>query len=180
MARARHKPVSKATAELSRESFVRAQITVFAIAFVVRLVHIWQIRAAPFSAVLIGDAQGYDTWAQEIARGDWMGHQVFYQAPLYPYGLGLIYSLIGRNLLVVRICQAMLGSVSCVLLASAGRRLFSRQAGLVAGIMLALYAPAIFFDALLQKSVLDVFLICVALHLIAQIIGAADQPLAKS
>ena len=33
--------------------------------------------------------------------------------------------------------------------------------------MLALYAPAIFFDGLLQKSVLDVFFVCLALWLIA-------------
>src|SRR5207248_9801499 len=41
------------------------------------------------------------------------------------------------------------------------------RAGIVAGLMLALYAPAIFFDALIQKSVLDVFFVCVALWLIA-------------
>ena len=34
--------------------------------------------------------------------------------------------------------------------------------------MLALYAPAIFFDGLLQKSVLDVFFVCLALWLIAR------------
>ena len=44
-----------------------------------------------------------------------------------------------------------------------------RRAGVVAGLMLALYAPAIFFDGLLQKSVLDVFFICLALWLIAGI-----------
>jgi tetratricopeptide (TPR) repeat protein len=170
MARARHKPVLKATAEPSRESFVRVEIAIFAVALFVRLLHIWQIRGAPFFSVLIGDAQGYDAWAQEIARGDWMGHEVFYQAPLYPYGLGLIYSLIGPNLLAVRLCQAVVGSVSCVLLASAGRRLFSRQTGLVAGMMLALYSPAIFFDALLQKSVLDVFFFCLALWILSALV----------
>src|SRR6058998_7519 len=35
--------------------------------------------------------------------------------------------------------------------------------------MLAVYAPAIFFDGLLQKSVLDVFFVCLALWLIANI-----------
>ena len=34
--------------------------------------------------------------------------------------------------------------------------------------MLALYAPAIFFDGLLQKSMLDVFFVCLALYLIAE------------
>src|SRR5206468_502529 len=47
---------------------------------------------------------------------------------------------------------------------------FSNRAGLVAGLMLASYAPAIFFDALIQKSVLDVFFVCVSLCLIANIV----------
>jgi tetratricopeptide (TPR) repeat protein len=36
-------------------------------------------------------------------------------------------------------------------------------------LLLALYAPAIFFDGLLQKSVLDVFFVCLALWLIAKV-----------
>jgi hypothetical protein len=42
----------------------------------------------------------------------------------------------------------------------------------VAGLMLALYAPAIFFDGLLQKSVLDVFFVCLALWLLATVLTA--------
>ena len=133
-----------------------------------RLLHIWQIRAAPFFAALMGDSHGYDEWAQRIAAGDWLGHEVFYQAPLYPYLLGVTYAIAGRSLLVVRIVQALVGSASCVLLALAGARLFSPRVGLTAGVMLALYAPAIFFDGLLQKSTLDVFFVCLALWLISK------------
>src|SRR5207247_2013231 len=83
----------------------------------------------------------------------------------------------------------VIGSASCVLLGLAASRLFSRRAvlrqaqdgpepgrraGVVAGLMLALYAPAIFFDGLLQKSVLDVFFICLALWLIAKT-GTAEH-----
>jgi len=85
----------------------------------VRLLHIWQIRAAPFFSALMGDSHGYDEWAQRIAAGDWLGHEVFYQAPLYPYLLGVTYAIAGRSLLVVRIVQALIGSASCVLLALA-------------------------------------------------------------
>jgi tetratricopeptide (TPR) repeat protein len=142
---------------------------IFALALLVRLLHIWQIRAAPFFAALMGDSHGYDEWAQRIAHGDWLGHEVFYQAPLYPYLLGTIYAIAGRHLLLVRIVQIIIGSASCALLALAVARLFSRKAGVVAGLMLALYAPAIFFDGLLQKSVLDVFFVCLGLWLIARI-----------
>src|SRR5262245_11726329 len=116
----------------------------------------------------MGDARGYDEWAQRIAGGDWIGRDVFYQAPLFPYFLASIYWLAGRSLMIVRLVQAAIGSCSCVLLAVAASRLFSPRAGLVAGLMLAVYAPAIFFDGLLQKSVLDVFFVCLALWLIAE------------
>src|SRR3954470_5484830 len=141
---------------------------IFAVALLVRLVHVWQLRSSPFFATLMGDSRSYDEWARQIAGGDWLGHEVFYQAPLYPYLLGAIYTVAGRHLLLVRIIQALIGSLSCALLASAAARLFSPRTGIAAGLMLALYAPAIFFDGLLQKSVLDVFFVCLALWLISR------------
>jgi Flp pilus assembly protein TadD len=156
----------------SRGSHVgwRTASAIFAIALAVRLVHIWQIRKAPFFTILMGDSRAYDEWAQQIARGDWLGHEVFYQAPLYPYLLGTFYAIAGRDLLMVRVGQAIIGSVSCVLLGLAGCRLFSRRAGVIAGLGLALYAPAIFFDALVQKSVLDAFFVCLVVWLLARLI----------
>ena len=146
-----------------------AALLIFAVAFAVRLLHIWQIRSSPFFDTLLGDANGYDLWAQRLAGGDWVGTEVFYQAPLYPYFLGAIYSIFGRDLLVVRIIQALIGSASCVFLGLAGARLFSKPVGVAAGLALALWAPAIFFDGVLQKSVLDMFFVCVMLWLIAGI-----------
>jgi len=143
-------------------------LAIFAIALLVRLIHVWQIRRSPYYATLLGDSRGYDDWARQIAAGDWLGHDVFYQAPLYPYVLGFIYRVAGHHLLVVRVIQALIGSMSCALLALAATRMFSRPAGIAAGLMLALYAPAIFFDGLLQKSVLDVFFVCLALWLISR------------
>ena len=148
---------------------------IFAVAFTLRLIHTWQIRRSPFFTVLMGDARGYDEWARRIASGDWIGHNVFYQSPLYPYFLGLIYWLAGRSLMIVRVVQAAIGACSCLLVAAAASRLFSTRAGLVAGLMLAIYAPAIFFDGLLQKSVLDVFFVCLALWLTAQITTTSSK-----
>src|SRR2546425_978624 len=85
-------------------------IAIFAIALAVRFVHVWQLRASPFFSVLMGDSHGYDEWARRIAGGEWIGREVFYQAPLYPYLLGVIYAIAGRHLLLVRIVQAIVGS----------------------------------------------------------------------
>jgi tetratricopeptide (TPR) repeat protein len=150
----------------------RHSLAIFLVALAVRLVHVWQLRASPFFAILMGDSHGYDEWAQRIAAGDWLGHDVFYQAPLYPYVLGVIYTIAGHHLLAVRVIQAGIGSASCVLLGLAAARLFGKRAGLVAGLILALYAPAIFFDGLIQKSVLDEFFVCLGLWLLSQTIDA--------
>jgi len=146
-------------------------LAIFAVALTLRLIHVWQIRRTPFFDVLMGDANGYDLWAQRLAAGDWVGSDVFYQAPLYPYFLGVVYAIFGRDLLIVRIVQALIGAASCALLGMAGARFFSPRIGLICGLALALWAPAIFFDGLLQKSVLDLFFVCVALYLISTIVG---------
>ncbi|HUQ86513.1 MAG TPA: tetratricopeptide repeat protein [Vicinamibacterales bacterium] len=147
-------------------------LAIFFVALAARLIHIWQLRASPFFDTLLGDANGYDKWAQRLAAGDWIGTDVFYQAPLYPYFLGGVYAIAGRDLLIVRILQAAIGSASCVLLGLAAARLFSKRVGVIAGLALALWAPAIFFDSLLQKSVLDMFFMCLSLWIIS---GIRDQ-----
>jgi tetratricopeptide (TPR) repeat protein len=150
----------------------------FVLALLLRLAHLWQIRRAPFFTLMMGDSRAYDEWARRIAAGDWIGREVFYQAPLYPYFLAIIHKTLGRDPLTVRIVQAAIGSASCALLFLAGRRFFSEHIGLLAGVGLAVWAPAIFFDALIQKSVLDVFFVCVILWLLSG--GAMAAPFGPS
>ena len=156
--------------------FGRIALGIFGLALAVRLVHVWQLRSAPFFDLAMGDAQSYHAWGLEIAGGDWIGGETFYQAPLYPYFLGLVYTLFGPSLLAVRLCQIVLGSAACALLAMAGGRLFSKEAGLVAGVMLAVYAPAIFFDGLIQKTALGLFLLCLLLALLARLVTEPGRP----
>lgn len=135
----------------------------FGLALLIRLAFLWQARDYPLFYIPIGDAEGYDLWAKKIAAGNALGDSVFYQAPLYPYFLGLIYSLFGRDLVVVRIFQAILDSSSCLLFALAGRRFFNRPSGLAAGLLLALYPASLFFVLVMQKAALTVF--CLGLFL---------------
>ena len=132
---------------------------VFGAALAVRLLHLWQMAGTPYFTVLMGDARGYDQWARRLAAGDWIGTDVFYQAPLYPYFLGVVYAVLGADPGTARLVQAVIGAASAALVAVSAARLFGARAGLMAGLTLALYAPAIFLDSLLQKSVLDVFFV---------------------
>jgi type IV pilus biogenesis/stability protein PilW len=139
---------------------------IFAIALSLRLVYLWQIEAIPLFYHLAGDGRAYDEWAQRIAAGDWLGTGVFYQAPLYPYFLGVLQLFLGHSLGLIRFLQIILGSLACALTFRIGQKLFSRRAGIAAGLILAFYAPAIFFDGLIEKSILDLILITVLLDLL--------------
>jgi tetratricopeptide (TPR) repeat protein len=132
-------------------------------ALTLRLIYLAELHGTPFFSVLIVDGQRYDAWAQQIAGGQWLGSDVFYQTPLYPYLLACLYKLAGHDVLLVRIVQAVLGACSCVLLAIAGRRFFSARVGVIAALLLAIYPEAIFWDGLVQKSSLDVFLMTLLL-----------------
>jgi tetratricopeptide (TPR) repeat protein len=136
---------------------------IWILALALRGIFLWQIQDADVSGLLMGDAVSYDAWAQEIAGGNWLGHGVFFQAPLYPYFMGAVYTLLGRSLLALKLVQIVIGATSCVLLALSGRRFFPGNAGLLAGCLLAVYPVAIFFDASIQKSVLDSFFMCALL-----------------
>jgi 4-amino-4-deoxy-L-arabinose transferase-like glycosyltransferase len=137
------------------------------LALALRLVYVWQLSYAPFSDIRIGDAKAYHQWALRIASGDWLGTDVFYQAPLYPYFLALVYSTLGDGAAIVRFVQALLGAGSCLLLAGAGMALFG-ELGVIAGVLLAIYPPAIFFDGLLEKSSLVTFFTAALLYLLSQ------------
>jgi len=132
---------------------------VFGAAFLVRLLYLFQIQSIPLFYNLAGDGRTYDEWAQRIAAGDWLGSGVFYQAPLYPYFLGVLQKIVGHELWIVRLVQISLGALSCALICRIGIRLFSRRAGIAAGLILTFYAPAIFFDGLIEKSILDILLL---------------------
>ena len=81
------------------------------------------------------------------------------------YFLAVVYKVVGHNLGALRSVQAVIGAGSCALVGLAGYRFFSVRVGVIAGGALALYAPALFFDALIQKSVLDLFFLALSLWL---------------
>ena len=146
---------------------------VFATALALRLLYLSDIVSMPFVVHPIVDAQAYDEWALRIAAGDWWGQEAFYQAPAYPYFLASIYTIFGHDLLVAHALQMGMGSLSCALVFATTRRLFGAGAGLAAGLLMAVYAPAIFFDGVLGKQSLGMLLMT---SLLFALVSFQDRP----
>lgn len=150
---------------------------IFVAALVLRGIVVLELSQAPFFSTVIGDGLGYHVWAERIAAGDWVGSGVFYQAPLYPYLLGVLYSITSANPLWVKLAQIVLEAFSCVLLASAGARFFgSARVGILTGVLASLYAPAIFFTTLIQKATLSLFFTSLVLNLLSRLYQSVRSP----
>lgn len=146
---------------------IKSAWLVFAVALAIRALELWELADTPLLEFVLGDAKNYVAWGRELAAGNWLGDETFYQAPLYPYFLGVLFSVFGDDLFAVRVFQLFMGSGSCVLIALAGARFFSPRAGLAAGLGMAVYGPAVYADAMIQKSVLDIFFVCLSLWLVS-------------
>ena len=141
-------------------------LALFLLAITLRLVHLLQIRENPFFGDPPLDAGVYDAWARRIAGGDFLGTDVYYQAPLYPYFLALVYRVFGHGFLIARVLQAFIDSLGCILIWGIGRKVGGDRVGWIAGLLAALYAPFIFYQGMLLKATLSLFLIEAALLLL--------------
>ncbi len=139
---------------------------VFLVALGLRLIYLGGIRDIGFFDRPVSDGLIYDLRAQEIAAGDLLGSADFVHAPLYAYVLGAIEWVVGHDLWSVRLVQMLLGSASCVLLLLACRRFFGERQATLAAILLAFYPPALFFDGLIQKAGLGLFITTLLLWLL--------------
>ncbi|HVR08944.1 MAG TPA: hypothetical protein VMW75_12920, partial [Thermoanaerobaculia bacterium] len=165
---------------------------VFALALAVRLAYNFEIRDLPTLHELVMDAQRYDALARDILDHGWRPREAFYQAPLYPYLLAAVYAVSGRSATAMRLVQAAAGALTAALAAIAAGRLCQRapgggrdgasdrrQAGAVAaaaGVMAALYAPAVFYTPLLLKTVPALLCESAALVLLLPPSGRAVSP----
>jgi tetratricopeptide (TPR) repeat protein len=160
---------------ISASSTRRRLWAILALALVLRLVHWAAVRDEPFFAQLAMDSQEYDRWAREIAAGDWLGSEVFFQAPLYPYAVAVLYSAAGARPDIVYLAQIALAVAGLWALFHAGRRLWGDSAGLAAAALGALYGPFLFYDVQLLKESPAVAVACFLLAALAIACQAARQ-----
>ncbi len=134
-----------------------AAVAVVAVA--VRFIYLYEYHDHPFFTYFFLDPLWHHQWASEIASGKISGSEVFFRAPLYPYFLGLIYSLFEPGFVASRTAQFLMGACGAVMVYLLGRRLLkSDLAAMIAGLAFTLYGPMIYFEGELLIVPLIVFL----------------------
>ncbi|HYS05792.1 MAG TPA: tetratricopeptide repeat protein [Candidatus Dormibacteraeota bacterium] len=128
------------------------------LALTLRLVYVFQVKDTSLVTPDELDPGFYYNWAKEIASGDWLGKGAFVQSPLYAYLLGFLMTLIGKSVGPILVFQSLVGTATVLLTYVLGRRLFGHWHGVLAGLLIALYGPFLFFEGMVMKTFLSPFL----------------------
>ena len=122
----------------------------------------------PYSRILSMDSAVYVNWAQLINQQGWLGTEIFYRAPLYPYLLSIIFLFAPNNLLAVYSIQLALGMCSVVLIYCIGKRIYSERAGLIAAGFSLIYSPLTFFETKILPTTTGIFLGLLSIYLLTR------------
>lgn len=172
--KASKRKVQKKRPELSNRLKFLLPISIFLLAFLLRFIYLFEIKSSlPFFFAPQMDELFHDSWAVQIASGDWLGSEPFFRAPLYIYLLALVYKVFGHGLFLPRLFGIILGSLSCVLVFLIAQKFFNRTVGIISGVVACFYAMLIYYDAQLLITTLIVFL---DLVLIGLLILTAERP----
>jgi 4-amino-4-deoxy-L-arabinose transferase-like glycosyltransferase len=149
---------------------------ILSFSLILGVVCIIEFRHGPFNQLPILDELAYVEWGNRIAAGDILGSTVFYQDPLYPYFLGLVFRIAGPNYVLVRLLQALMGTMSVAVVFWTARKLLGGKPALLAAAIMAAYHGLYFFELQLLKE--SMFILFSALSY-ALGVASADQPRSK-
>ena len=148
-----------------RDDQVHAAIVVV-LALALRVAYFLLARARnPLFDQPVMDALFHHQWALDLARGTAHVDDAYYHAPLYPWLLSLVYRAGGERIAVAVFVQHLLGTVTALLTWRLAREFLAPRVALVAGVLMALYWTAVYFEG--QLLIVTLFMTLEAAALLA-------------
>lgn len=148
--------------------------TVFAIAVVLRLA--WAVHL-PNHLSALDEIDFHDT-ARHIADGDGFVSRSFRANPTLPFYLAVLFKTVGENYVVGRIGQCVIGAGSCLMIWRTAAQLAGRKAGVIAGILVALYPAHAVVSSLFYVDCLLNFFLSLSIYLAVRVVGDR-RPISK-
>ena len=147
-----------------KSSEMRYVIILLLLALAVRLIYVFSVDLIPLDKTGIDlDAVEYDHLGWSVAQGhgmiDAFGHPSSHRFPGYVYFLGIIYFIFGHHHIAALLCQALLGSLTPLLIYFSARQILAEKTSRVAGFLAAVYPVFIYYVGYLMTENLFLFLL---------------------
>lgn len=134
-------------------------VVIICVGALLRLIHLGQAAQWPLYSKHRLDARYYHQAARYIVERDvGLGRGPLHMSPLYTYLLATTYALAGVEPDTIRGLQLLLGLLTIALVAALGRMVAGHRVSLIAALLVALYRPLIFYEAVLTPATLAAFL----------------------
>jgi 4-amino-4-deoxy-L-arabinose transferase-like glycosyltransferase len=145
----------------------------FCVAFVLRITYLSQAEENdPNISVLLPsqDMYEYDFTARRYVNGDFTftARGQFSTSTFYPCILALLYKVSGNSLHFVRVFQALLSSLTVVLLYLMALRFTGEALAAICGLVLAFYGLSIYFSAVILPATTILFFYSLMLLLVVE------------
>ncbi|MCF8355735.1 MAG: tetratricopeptide repeat protein [Melioribacteraceae bacterium] len=131
-----------------------------AIGFILRLIYVLETQSSPFIQHPFSDSEIYANWALDLIDfGGWFGAETFFMSPAYPYILGIVFLIFGKNFIVIRLIQVIVSTLNIILIYFIGRNLHSKNAGYLSAVIASVYSIFIFYSGAILSETFQVFII---------------------
>lgn len=128
----------------------------FILALLIRIIYVIQLSEPPYW-------DNYHDIANNLLNHREFSIQPGYptseRVPVYPLFLAFIYLFFGPNYIAVRIIQAIIGSLTSILVFLIGRNIFNRRVGGLSAILAAFYPFFIYWTGHIMAETLFIFLL---------------------
>ena len=124
------------------------------------------ILLSPLGQYPVIDASWHNVWAEEIAEGKIFVYAPYFRAPLYPFVLGLVYSVTGGALLSGVLLSFFFGILSVHILQKTVFHRAGRVPSLVAAGLYMLYGVSTFYTSTLLIAPMYSFLLILSFFLL--------------
>jgi len=162
---------------------LRIETAIFLLALVVRLVYLAGCGSENRLCDEIWDDRIYYDIGTNIAAGNGLSlsFPIFaanagptaLEPPVYPLMIATSIRVFGDTYIPIRVLQAVLSALTCVLIYKLGHRLFVPKVGLVAGIIMCFYLPLILYTRPILSETTFIFALVLAVWITCRL---TDQP----
>ncbi len=153
-----HSNVFRYLQGLSREDLPLMGILIF-LTLLPRIILTFEISEIPLYQYLFSDSKIYWDWATGILKGDNAYiNSVFFMSPVYPYFLAIVRNIADDSVLLIRLVQVIISSVTILFIYLAAKNIAGRNTAVIAAIFFAFSLELIVYANLLLTETIQVFI----------------------